>query len=416
MGDDPNKSLDTRPAWKQLNAGVDNPEFSPQLNSADIGARLRLAREAAGITQANAAPTIDASRTTLIAIEKGLRRIRTGELQRLAKLYNTSVNALLRREAVHIDLVPRFRRHFGSGNDALNAAAQLLENLVKAEVELENILGIKRNCNYPPERPLLSGDAQVQAEINATELRHWLGLGLAPVREPVTLLELELGIRVYIRRLDFQVSGLFAYDEDIGACMLLNGNHTRERRNESIVHELGHFVSTRWTPEFLHAGTWGTSRSERYADAFGRAFLTPARTVMLKFQEITAGSSRLTRRHVILLAHVFGVTHEAVVRRLEELRLANRGTWDWFQDQGGITNAQAGSILGDPSTLDGHEVERDRPTTLRLSLLAEEAWRQELLSEGQLARLLHLDRVALRRVLDDADSEGIKMNGQPELP
>ena len=112
MGDGPYKSLDTRPAWKQLNTGVDNPEFSPQLNSADIGARLRLAREAAGITQANAAPTIDASRTTLIAIEKGLRRIRTGELQRLAKLYNTSVNALLRREAVHIDLVPRFRRHF----------------------------------------------------------------------------------------------------------------------------------------------------------------------------------------------------------------------------------------------------------------------------------------------------------------
>lgn len=415
MGDGPHKSLDTRPAWKQLGAGGDNPEFSPQLNSADIGARLRLAREAAGITQAKAAPTIDASRTTLIAIEKGQRRIRTGELQRLAKLYDTSVNALLRREAVHIDLVPRFRRHFGSGNDALNAAAQLLENLVKAEVELENILGIKRSCNYPPERPLLSGDAQVQAEINATELRHWLGLGLAPVREPLTLLELELGIRVYIRRLDSRVSGLFAYDEDVGACMLLNGNHTRERRNESIVHELGHFVSTRRTPEFLHAGTRGRSRSERYADAFGRAFLTPARTVMLKFQEITAGSSRLTRRHVILLAHVFGVTHEAMVRRLEELRLAKRGAWDWFQDQGGITNAQARSVLGDPVTADSHEVERDRPTTLRLSLLAEEAWRQELLSEGQLARLLHLDRVALRRVLDDAASEGIEMNGQPEL-
>ena len=79
MGDGPHKNLDTRPAWKQPGARVDNPEFSPQLNSADIGARLRLAREAAGITQANAAPTIDASRTTLIAIEKGHRRIRTGE-------------------------------------------------------------------------------------------------------------------------------------------------------------------------------------------------------------------------------------------------------------------------------------------------------------------------------------------------
>ena len=333
----------------------------------------------------------------------------------MAKLYNTSGNALLRREAVHIDLVPRFRRHIGSGNDALNAAARLLENLVKAEVELEDILGIQRHCNYPPERPLLSGDVRVQAENNATELRHWLGLGLAPVREPVTLLELELGIRVYIRRLDLQVSGLFAYDEGIGACLLLNANHPRERRNQSCGQGLGHFVSARRTPEVLHAGTRGTSRAKRYANAFGRAFLTPARTVMLKFQEITAGSSLLTRRHVILLAQMFGVSREAMVRRVEELGLTKRGTWDWFRDNGGIANEQAGSVLGDPITADKHIVERDGPTTLRLNLLAEAAWRQDLLSEGQLARLLHLDRVALRKILDDADGEGIEMNEQPDL-
>ena len=95
----------------------------------------------------------------------------------------------------------------------MNYATLLLENLVKAEVELENILGIKRNRNYPPERPLLSGDVRIQAENNVSELRLWLGLGLAPVRELVTMLEMDLGIRVYIRPLDAHVSGLYAYDE-----------------------------------------------------------------------------------------------------------------------------------------------------------------------------------------------------------
>ena len=46
------------------------------LNSVDVGERLRSARETAGITQAYAAESIDVARTTLIAVEKGQRRIR----------------------------------------------------------------------------------------------------------------------------------------------------------------------------------------------------------------------------------------------------------------------------------------------------------------------------------------------------
>jgi hypothetical protein len=39
-------------------------------------------------------------------------------------------------------------------------------------------------------------------------------------------------------------------------------------------------------------------------------------------------------------------------------------------------------------------------------MLAYEAYRQNLLSEGQLARLLHLDRVEFRRILDSLEIEG----------
>ncbi len=68
------------------------------------------------------------------------------------------------------------------------------------------------------------------------------------------------------------------------------------------------------------------SREERYAVAFSSAFLMPARAVMQKFKEVTAGSEKLTRRHIIILAHAFGVSREAIVRRLEDLGLAGKGT------------------------------------------------------------------------------------------
>jgi Zn-dependent peptidase ImmA (M78 family)/DNA-binding XRE family transcriptional regulator len=384
-----------------------------QLSAAEIGERLRIAREEAKKTQADAAEAIDVARTTLVAIEQGQRRARLGELQKLAKLYDTSINALLRREAIYVDLSPRFRK-LGTGHNttAEDEAVQLLADLAKAEVELENLLGVKRVRNYPPERPLLPGDVRAQAEQDAQELRQRLGLGLAPISDIVTLLEMELGVRVFVRRFDGRISGLFAYDETLGACILLNANHPRERRSQTAGHECGHFISTRNKPEILHLEEQGNSREERYAHAFGRALFTPPRAVMQKFKEVTAGASKLTRRHIIVLAHFFGVSREAMVRRLEELGLTKTGTWDWFVNNGGITDDQARQVLGDLVPQDAHKSEANRPTTLRLNLLAAEVHRRGLLSEGQLARLLHLTRVELREILeevepDDTDSDGV---------
>ena len=200
------------------------------IDTAEVGARLRGAREAAGLTQTDAAADLRVARTTLVAMEQGRRRVRTEELQHLARLYGTSVNAVLRREAVHVDLVPRFRKLSTANDESAEQAARLLTDLVRAEVELENLLGVTRTRNYPPARPLLPGDVRLQAENDAIELRQWLGLGLAPVRDVISLLELDLGVRVHVRRLDSQVSGLFAYDDDVGACILLNASHPRDRQ------------------------------------------------------------------------------------------------------------------------------------------------------------------------------------------
>jgi Zn-dependent peptidase ImmA (M78 family)/transcriptional regulator with XRE-family HTH domain len=377
----------------------------------EVGERLREARDRVKLKQAEAAETVGLSRTTLIAIEQGQRRVRIDELRKLANLYKMSINELMRQEAIHADLTPKFRKLFQQEDDAVERAVKQLEDLARAEAELEQLLGVQSLRNYPPERPILPGDVRAQAEQDALDLRQRLGLGLSPISDIVTLLELELGVRVYIRRIDGGISGLFAYDEALGACILLNGNHPRDRRAQTAAHELGHLVSTRREPEVLEEGVTENSREERYANTFGRAFMTPARAVMQKFKEITVGSEKLTRRHVIVLAHFFGVSREAIVRRLEELKLAKSGTWDWFQANGGISDQQAIQVLGDLSGPDLHKVDADRPTTLRLGLLAGEAWRRGILSEGQLARMLHLDRVELRRMFDGLEIEGSEADG-----
>ena len=379
-----------------------------EISAQELGRRLRIARENASIRQARAAHVIGLSRPTLVSIEKGTRRVRIQELQTLAHHYGISVNALLRREAVHPDLIPRFRKLRETEGEHTSEAVRLLNDLVKAEGELENLLGIERRKRYPPERGLNTGDVIELAELHAQGLRNWLGLGPGPIADIFTLIELDLGIRLYQRCLSSRskVAGLFAFDSAVGACILLNANHPLERRTLSAAHELGHFVSTRQVPRILEVDERFLSREERYASAFGRAFLTPRTSFEESFRQLTTGAGKLTRRHVILLAHQHRVSREACVRRLEELQLVKKGTWAWFEAHGNITNEQARQVLGEAAARpDSAKDDANRPLSHRISLMAHAAWNHNLISEGQLAELLRMPRVELRGLIDQIEAE-----------
>lgn len=388
------------------------------ISAIELGRRLKTARESAGLTQADAASAIEAARTTLVAIEKGERRIKIDELQRLAQRYGISANGLLRREAVHIDLIPRFRRLNESSDPEILAAAKLLNQLIAAEVELENLLGVGRRYDYPPQKPLRSGNIIAQAEEDAEALRNAYGLGIGAVLDIFSFIELTLGIRLYQRRLPSKISGLFTYEPAVGAAILLNASHPLSRRRQSAAHELGHFVATRDAPEVLDDSETFTSREERYANAFGRAFLTPRKAVEAKFRELTAGESRLSRRVVILLADAFSISNEAMVRRLEELGCVRTGTWDWFlSNGGGITKEDVEKVLGHSRPLkDAGQEEAAKPFSPKLGLMAYRVWKRELLTEGQLAELLKVDRTTLRSFLYDLQSEESEADDHLKLP
>src|ERR1700682_1601093 len=100
----------------------------------DIGERLRAARSNAGLTQQKAADDLKLARTTLIAIEKGERRVRPDEFREMVALYGISVNAFFQSESAAIELVPRFRALTRASNEATTEAARLLSELAIAEV------------------------------------------------------------------------------------------------------------------------------------------------------------------------------------------------------------------------------------------------------------------------------------------
>ena len=88
---------------------------------------------------------------------------------------------------------------------------------------------------------------------------------------------------------------------------------------------------------------------------------------------------------------------------------------DWFVEHGGITNVMQQRVLGESACDTTERLEMQRPVANRLAVLASEAWRHDLLSEGQLAQILQIDRITLRMLLDDAASEG-EVDDALELP
>jgi len=369
----------------------------------EIGERLRLARSNAGLTQQKAADDLKLARTTLLAIEKGERRIRTAEFRAMVALYGISVNDFFQCATAAAELVPRFRAGYGTSAEAAIESARLLNELAIAEYELERILGMPLRRDYPPERRIGPGDIPDQAEDAALDTRQRLGLGLSPINDMVSLLEREVGIRIFVQPLRTTlISGLFAFDETIGACILLNRNHPREKRALTAAHEYAHFLSTREQPDVLWERPQGAqSREEKFAAAFAPALMMPAAAIRRRFDDLRREAGRFSPRHLILLAHQFNVSNEALCRRLEDLGLVPGGTWDSLKGRG-FSGELVREVLGDRARV------QETVVSPRIWYLASEAYRRDLLSEGQIAKRLGMDRVDVRKMLDSTVVDGLE--------
>jgi Zn-dependent peptidase ImmA (M78 family)/transcriptional regulator with XRE-family HTH domain len=367
-----------------------------------IGERLMLARRASGMTQQQVADALSIARTTITAIEGGVRRPRPQELVRLAELFRRPVSDLLRAATrpgpISFDV---FFRSTGTKVDLerdskLAADVQRFEQFCRWYVELETELDAPLPHRYPApyENDRMAPSIEQSAEDVAAAERNRLGLGDGPIGDIYSLLETDVGLRIFAFPFEAsQVAGMFLYHPDLGGCIAVNARHPEVRRRWTLVHEYSHFLTDRNKAEVSILSGKRIPPEERWADAFAKHFLMPGIGLGRRFDAMQrAKAGEPTPADVLILAHLYRVSFEAMIRRLEEIQRLPSGAWKHLLERG-FEPGKAKRYL----PLSPYEPDPILPR--RYELLAAKAFDAEKLTGGELARRLDRDRVdALARV------------------
>lgn len=381
-----------------------------------VGARLREARKSRGFTQQYVAEQMEVARTTIVAIEKGERRLTAHELIELARLYGRPVSEFVSRQFVVEAFVPQFRaatRLDMTQETELEEASEL-QLLAENYVELERLLGMPLAKSYPPPYNVAGASPEQAAEEMAATERNRLGIGDGPLGSLRERLENDVGLRIFYFPMSDRIAGLFFYNDLLGGCIAINSKHPRDRRNWSLSHEYGHFLTSRYQVEVtVLLQSRRLSARERLADSFAKFFLMPAAGLNRRFSEIHRARERgIALADVVTLANIYQVSVQAMILRLEELRRLPSGTWIRLSKQG-LKVREAQKELG---------IEANPPVMdllpQRYKTLAVLAYNKEEISEGQLAKILRTDRVSARATVEEInDAINAERGGKfPNLP
>ena len=365
-----------------------------------LGRRIQGARKARGLTQQEVADALSVARTTVTALEKGERRVRPDEIISMAGLFGRTVSDLVASREPISDFAVQFRTAIGAvgsreAQEDMAQAVQEFQRLCEDYLYLENTNGTPLRQSYMPEYPVNAASPEDAAEDVASAERNRLGIGDGPILNLREVLENDVAMRVFSMKLPSRVAGIFSYTQEVGGCIAVNAQHPEERRRWSMAHEYGHFLTSRFHSEISMLGGYRrVPAHERFADAFAGCFLMPAAGLRRRFNEISrAAAGEVTVADVCRIAHYYYVSIEAVTLRLEELRLLPGGTWDRLRDRG-FRVREAQEQLGLSRRPDG-----DHLLPLRYQLLAIRSYEEGQLTEGELARLLRVDRVSARRTV-----------------
>lgn len=346
-----------------------------------IGSRLKLAREAAGLSLRDLEATIDrlVSAQAIGKYERDEMMPSSTALLALASALHVSPEYLISEGQISLVGVD-FRKAPEAAAKEERAVQAVTLDLVERYLKLEEVLGLPSAAWQPCQGDAFQISSVEEAEGAASALREAWTLGVDPISGLAEVLE-EHGIKVIALDLPINVSGSKAMVQrenhpDVPV-IVTNKNHTAERQRFTLAHELAHLVlqPTDALPENKH---------EKAADRFAGALLMPAEAMR---QKLGKHRSSLSLGELLTLKSYFLVSLAGLVVRSAQLEIVSGAEYArrWRE-------IKAHGYL-DPPFDEPEPIKQEPPK--RLERLCFRALAEGVISESKAAEIL---RVSMREL------------------
>lgn len=340
-----------------------------------IGNRLKLAREAAGMSLRDLEAAMDrlVSAQAIGKYERNEMMPSSKVLLALGKALKVSPEYLISQRALELTGID-FRKAPQTSAKEERAVERAILDRVERYIELEDLLPDERHQWQLPDRQEFFINSIEDVERAADCLREiWL-LGIDPIPVMAELLE-DKGVKVISLAMSDQVSGSKALvamgTDEQEPVIVVNGRHNGERQRFTLAHELAHLV--------LRFEALSDLDQEKAADRFAGAFLM-AREMMERLlgrhrKEIALGE-------LVELKSFFKVSIAALAVRCAQLGLISKAAYGrlWGHIRSHGWNSQASD---EPNCL---EPESPR----RMERICMRAVAEGLVSLAKAAELVHL--------------------------
>jgi transcriptional regulator with XRE-family HTH domain len=410
----------------------------------EIGTQLRNIRRSRGKTQAEVADHLNLSRSTVVQMESGNRRVTADDIERLALLYQCGPAALLSGQKddetdrdcdVLTDLIQAFPG-ICDEKERLRKIRQVVA-ISRTLTDLERRLGLDAYSlgphAYNVATPNTAWEAMEQGFQAAEEERRRLNLGDAPIRDLDHTLVVKR-IRMTKIKLHKDVASIFLNSQETGFLVIVNQRLLIAARRFHFAHGFGHSLFDRGHRSFVCSAECRQDFSEVRASAFANGFLLPesslrryleslgkevrGRTGGVELNLFSERSERdrkatnvpVTGRNrrgaepinvcdLTQIASFFGVSRLLVATRLRNLRYVTEDQFEFLDNldaKGAATAAHDALALTNAQVESEHDAFRSRLVALSVTAVARGVCdKDEFDKIGELSGLSELQRKSL---------------------
>ncbi|UUZ57650.1 helix-turn-helix domain-containing protein [Nocardioides sp. B-3] len=282
-----------------------------------LGARIKEARERAGLKQGELAALVGLERTTVNKIEGGVRKVAALELADIASVLGERMSSFLSEPPSAL-----VSHRSSRGPDIADSQIDRLLAGLAVDVELVQSLaagelGLPASQLEALPRP----DSLTDADQLAIQARELLGLGASAPAHDLVDRAASIGLLVFSRDLGVDTADAGTIQLRQGGVSLVNSHNKVGRRRLALAHELGHYlVADEYVVDWRVSDQHGGDIESRL-DRFARSLLLPEPGVKAAWAQSEA---RDLRERSVLIASEFRVDMGTLARRLEELGLVDR--------------------------------------------------------------------------------------------